>query len=108
MSQRRLGPLSAALLTAATLTACSAEPVEADDPKPSPTGTTAPSGAPGGTPDEGGLPLADAIRKIPVADEQRTGYERDSFKYWVDEDDDGYPPRTASRAASRAGPTAGR
>ncbi|MBK3548042.1 HNH endonuclease, partial [Streptomyces sp. MBT60] len=40
MSLRRLGFLSAALLTAATLTACSAEPVEADDPKPSPTGTT--------------------------------------------------------------------
>ncbi|MFF7492835.1 HNH endonuclease family protein [Streptomyces rubiginosohelvolus] len=90
---RRLGFLSAALLTTAFLTACSAEPVEADDPKPSPTGTTAPSGAPGGAPDKGGLALAEAIRKIPVAEEKRTGYERDSFKHWVDEDDDGCPTR---------------
>ncbi|MEW2310669.1 HNH endonuclease family protein [Streptomyces sp. NPDC006864] len=86
MPLRRLGFLPAALLTAATLTACSAEPVEADDPKPS--ATTAPSGAPGGAPDGGGLPLADAIKKIPVAEEQRTGYERDAFKHWVDEDQD--------------------
>ncbi|MFJ3575945.1 MULTISPECIES: HNH endonuclease family protein [Streptomyces] len=93
MSLRRLGFLSAALLTAATLAACSAEPVEADDPKPSATGSTAPSGAPGGAPDEDGLPLADAIKKIPVAEEKRTGYERDSFKHWVDEDDDGCPTR---------------
>ncbi|WP_373561391.1 hypothetical protein [Streptomyces sp. rh34] len=93
MSLRRLGFLSAALLTAAALTACSTEPVEADDPKPSANGTTAPSGAPGGAPDEGGLALADAIRKIPVAEEQRTGYERDAFKHWVDEDDDGCPTR---------------
>ncbi|MFB8067637.1 HNH endonuclease, partial [Streptomyces rubiginosohelvolus] len=93
MSLRRLGFLSAALLTAATLTACSTEPVKADDPKPSPTGTTAPSGAPGGAPDKGGLALADAIRKIPLAEEKRTGYERDSFKHWVDEDNDGCPTR---------------
>ncbi|MDJ1645376.1 HNH endonuclease family protein [Streptomyces pakalii] len=92
MSLRRLGFLSAALFTAATLTACSAEPVEADDPKPSATGTT-PSGAPGGAPDKDGLALAEAIREIPVADEKRTGYERDSFKHWVDEDDDGCPTR---------------
>ncbi|MFJ6366528.1 HNH endonuclease family protein [Streptomyces globisporus] len=93
MSLRRLGFLSAALLTATALTACSAEPVEADDPKPSATGPTAPSGAPGGAPDKGALSLADAIRKIPVAEEKRTGYERDFFKHWVDEDDDGCPTR---------------
>ncbi|MGW8488294.1 HNH endonuclease family protein [Streptomyces sp. NPDC055886] len=93
MSLRRLGFLSAALLTATTLTACSAEPVEADDPKPSASGSSAPSGAPGGNPDEGGLSLADAIKKIPVAEEKRTGYERNSFKHWVDEDDDGCPTR---------------
>ncbi|MFE3431146.1 HNH endonuclease family protein [Streptomyces sp. NPDC059171] len=88
MPLRRLGFLSAALLTAATLTACTTEPVEADDPKPPATTATAPSGAPGGPPDESGLPLADAIKKIPVAEEQRTGYERDAFKHWVDEDGD--------------------
>ncbi|MFK0187902.1 HNH endonuclease family protein [Streptomyces rubiginosohelvolus] len=93
MSLRRLGFLSAALLTATTLTACSAEPVEGDDPKPSASGGSAPSGAPGGNPDEGGLSLADAIKKIPVAEEKRTGYERDAFKHWVDEDDDGCPTR---------------
>ncbi|MFD4130656.1 HNH endonuclease family protein [Streptomyces globisporus] len=93
MSLRRLGSLSAVLLTATALTACSAEPVEADDPKSSGTGTTAPSGAPGGAPNKGDLPLADAIRKIPVAEEKRTGYERDSFKHWADEDDDGCPTR---------------
>ncbi|MFG3398553.1 HNH endonuclease family protein [Streptomyces parvus] len=88
MPLRRLGFLSAALLTAATLTACTTEPVEADDPKPPATTATAPSGAPGGSPDESGLPLADAIKKIPIAEEQRTGYERDAFKHWVDEDGD--------------------
>ncbi|MEU3001282.1 HNH endonuclease family protein [Streptomyces sp. NPDC006995] len=88
MPLRRLGFLPAALLTAATLTACTTEPVEADDPKPPATTATAPSGAPGGAPDESGLPLADAIKKIPVADERRTGYERDAFKHWVDEDQD--------------------
>ncbi|MFE6985785.1 HNH endonuclease family protein [Streptomyces griseus] len=90
---RRLGFLPAALLTAAALTACTAEPVEADDPKPSASGTTAPSGAPGGAPEEGGLTLADAIKTIPVAEEKRAGYERDSFKHWVDEDGDGCPTR---------------
>lgn len=93
MSLPRLGHLSAALLTAAALTACSAEPVEADDPKPSASGRTAPSGAPGGAPDGKGLPLADAIMKVPVAEEKRTGYERDSFRHWVDEDGDGCPTR---------------
>ncbi|MEU3136420.1 HNH endonuclease family protein [Streptomyces sp. NPDC006854] len=88
MPLRRLGFLPAALLTATTLTACTTEPVEADDPKPPATTATAPSGAPGGAPDESGLPLADAIKKIPVADERRTGYERDAFKHWVDEDQD--------------------
>ncbi|RLV64178.1 hypothetical protein STAN_6998 [Streptomyces sp. CBMAI 2042] len=93
MSLRHLGFLSAALLTAATLTACSAESLEADDSKPSASGSTAPSGAPGGAPDGGGLSLADAVKKIPVAEEKRAGYERDSFKHWVDEDDDGCPTR---------------
>ncbi|CAM5272945.1 hypothetical protein [Streptomyces griseus] len=90
---RRLRFLPAVLLTAAALAACTAQSVEADDPKPSTSGTTAPSGAPGGTPEGGGLTLADAIKKLPVAEEQRTGYERDSFRHWVDEDSDGCPTR---------------
>ncbi|MEU5972012.1 HNH endonuclease family protein [Streptomyces globisporus] len=90
MKLRRLGSLYAAVLTAAALTACSADTVEADDAKPTATtsGSTDPSGAPGGAPEEAGLPLVEAIRSIPVAEEQRTGYERDSFKHWVDEDGD--------------------
>ncbi|MFI1576242.1 hypothetical protein ACH4VQ_36220 [Streptomyces anulatus] len=55
---RRLGFLPAALLTAIT-----AETVDADDPKPP--ATANPSGAPGGTQDGSGLPLAEAIEKIP-------------------------------------------
>ncbi|MFI0013658.1 hypothetical protein [Streptomyces griseus] len=90
---RRLRFLPAVLLTAAALAACTAQSVEADDPKPSTSGTTAPSGAPGGTPEGGGLTLADAIKKLPVAEEQRAGYERDSFRHWVDEDGDGCPTR---------------
>ncbi|MEW2173442.1 HNH endonuclease family protein [Streptomyces sp. NPDC007027] len=90
MKLRRLGSLCTAVLTAAALTACSAETVEADDAKPTATasGSTDPSGAPGGAPEEAGLPLVEAIGSIPVAEEQRTGYERDSFKHWVDEDGD--------------------
>ncbi|MFH8692533.1 hypothetical protein ACH4EC_37440 [Streptomyces anulatus] len=83
---RRLGFLPAALLTTITLTACSAETLEADNPKPP--ATANPSGAPGGTQDGSGLPLTEAIGKIPIAEEKRTGYERDSFKHWVDQDDD--------------------
>ncbi|MFE9016687.1 HNH endonuclease family protein [Streptomyces cyaneofuscatus] len=91
---RRLGSLSAALLTAIALTACSADMVEADDAKPSAASSSAtPSGAPGGTPDGAGLLLADAIKQIPVAEKKRTGYERDSFKHWVDEDGDGCQTR---------------
>ncbi|MGY5005337.1 hypothetical protein ACWGAE_29865, partial [Streptomyces griseus] len=88
MTLRRLGFLPAFLLTA-----CTAQSVEADDPKPTITGTTAPSGAPGGAPEGGGLTLADAIKKIPVAEKKRAGYERDSFRHWVDEDGGGCPTR---------------
>ncbi|MFB7049629.1 HNH endonuclease family protein [Streptomyces microflavus] len=52
------------------------------------TGSTNPSGAPGGGPDKDGLPLAEAIAQIPGAAEQREGYERDSFRHWIDEDGD--------------------
>ncbi len=77
MTLRRLSFLSAALLATAALTACTAETREAADSKPATTasGSTNPSGAPGG------------------AAEKRTGYERDSFKHWVDEDGDGCPTR---------------
>ncbi|CAH9419458.1 putative secreted protein [Streptomyces globisporus] len=34
------------------------------------------------------LPLADAVQQLPLADESREGYERTSFKHWVDADRD--------------------
>ncbi|MFE5996785.1 HNH endonuclease family protein [Streptomyces sp. NPDC056454] len=34
------------------------------------------------------LPLADAVRQLPLADESRGGYQRTSFKHWVDADRD--------------------
>ncbi|MFF3932845.1 HNH endonuclease family protein [Streptomyces hirsutus] len=52
----------------------------------------APPGAAGG-PAGDGLSLADAIAKIPDGVEKREGYERDSFKHWVDEDGDGCSTR---------------
>ncbi|MET7344662.1 HNH endonuclease family protein [Streptomyces sp. NPDC005547] len=95
MTLRRLGFLSAALLATTALTACTAENTKADDSKPATTesGSTNPSGAPGGAPDGAGLPLAEAIKRIPAAAEKRTGYERDSFRHWVDEDGDGCSTR---------------
>lgn len=33
--------------------------------------------------------LYDAVRSLPVADENRTGYDRDLFRHWVDADRDG-------------------
>ncbi|WP_191134347.1 HNH endonuclease family protein [Streptomyces sp. col6] len=80
------------------MTACTTETTKADDSKPAATESSSStssslSGAPGGAPDGAGLPLADAIKKIPVAAEKRAGYERDSFKHWVDEDEDGCSTR---------------
>lgn len=39
------------------------------------------------------LPLADALKALPVADEERAGYERTKFKHWVDADKDGCSTR---------------
>ncbi|MFD7552592.1 HNH endonuclease family protein [Streptomyces sp. NPDC059816] len=90
---RTLLPLAAVLL-ALSLAAC--DPQSADDnanqPRPAPTTSAAPSRAAGGPP-EGALSLTDAIAKIPKAHEKRDGYERDSFKHWIDEDQDGCPTR---------------
>lgn len=36
------------------------------------------------------LPLPDAIAALPVESEDRTGYDRDAFRHWVDEDRDGW------------------
>lgn len=34
------------------------------------------------------LPLAEAVQRLPLAAESREGYQRTSFKHWVDEDRD--------------------
>ncbi|WP_308251119.1 HNH endonuclease family protein [Streptomyces anulatus] len=81
------------LTTTAVLTACSTGPVEADDAKSTATPSRTVSGAPGGGPGKSGMSLPDAIRSIPVAAEQRDGYERDAFRHWVDEDSDGCQTR---------------
>ncbi|MBO1286099.1 hypothetical protein ACIP28_29800 [Streptomyces albidoflavus] len=41
------------------------------------------------------LPLADAITTLPVAAESRAGYQRSTFKHWVDADKDGCNTRSA-------------
>ncbi|MFG3323778.1 HNH endonuclease family protein [Streptomyces sp. NPDC048171] len=39
------------------------------------------------------LPLRQAVASLPVADEDRTGYDRDLFRHWVDADRDGCDTR---------------
>ncbi|MFE6977215.1 HNH endonuclease family protein [Streptomyces sp. NPDC057682] len=53
---------------------------------------TAPAHAAAPLPGKGSpmvLPLADALAALPVADEDRSGYERTKFKHWIDADKDG-------------------
>jgi Protein of unknown function (DUF1524) len=50
--------------------------------------TTLPN-APSASAESATLTVADAIAGLPVADEVRTGYDRDLFKLWVDADGDG-------------------
>ncbi|MEV8048974.1 HNH endonuclease family protein [Streptomyces bacillaris] len=52
------------------------------------------------------LPLADAVRQLPLADESREGYQRTSFKHWVDADKDSCNTRMEVLIAeSRVEPT---
>ncbi|MFB6878384.1 HNH endonuclease family protein [Streptomyces sp. NPDC056323] len=95
MPVRRFVPIAAAVLVV-SLTACNPSVTKSEsDSKPaasasagtygSEAGSSAAPGAPAGG---DGLSLPEAIAKIPAADENRTGYERDSFKHWIDEDGD--------------------
>ncbi|POX55373.1 HNH endonuclease [Streptomyces sp. Ru71] len=34
-------------------------------------------------------PVRDALAQLPIVDEDRTGYQREAFKHWVDADKDG-------------------
>ncbi|MER6655256.1 HNH endonuclease family protein [Streptomyces sp. NPDC000971] len=94
MRRSRVAALATVVLSA-TLISCN--PQLADD-KPNdstPTSTaSAASPAPGGPePGAGALTLTAAIEAIPDGDERRDGYERDSFRHWIDEDDDGCETR---------------
>ncbi|MFE1521596.1 HNH endonuclease family protein [[Kitasatospora] papulosa] len=94
MRRSRVAALATVVLSA-TLISCN--PQLADD-KPNdstPTSTaSAASPAPGGPePGAGALTLAAAIEAIPDGDERRDGYERDSFRHWIDEDEDGCETR---------------
>ncbi|MDX3324734.1 HNH endonuclease family protein [Streptomyces sp. ME02-6979-3A] len=80
MLVRRTWPVAAAFL-ALSLAACNPSVV---DDKPAAAGSPAP-GAQGGGDD---LTLPAAVKLLPVGVEKRDGYERDSFKHWVDEDSD--------------------
>ncbi|WP_326791397.1 hypothetical protein [Streptomyces sp. NBC_00841] len=100
MAVRRLAPITAVFLVA-SLAACNPSAAETDDSKPSAavsagasasTGAS-PSAAPGAPAGGSDLSLAKAIANIPAADENRTGYERDSFKHWIDEDGNGCSTR---------------
>ncbi|MEW1630876.1 HNH endonuclease family protein [Streptomyces sp. NPDC089173] len=52
------------------------------------------------------LPLADAVQQLPLATESREGYQRTSFKHWVDADKDSCNTRMEVLIAeSRAEPT---
>ncbi|MCZ7430157.1 hypothetical protein [Streptomyces sp. WMMC1477] len=66
-----------AATAAAVLTLPLAAPVSA---------TTHPAGQPGAA--AGGVPLREAVAALPVAAEQREGYDRGLFRHWIDEDGD--------------------
>ncbi|MFG2895220.1 HNH endonuclease family protein [Streptomyces sp. NPDC048248] len=84
---RRLTALACPLLLL-TVAACSGDASRNDDPKqPS---ATAPAASP---PADAGLRLSDAIEQLKVAEESRTGYERDKFHLWIDADHDGCDTR---------------
>ncbi|MER6611179.1 HNH endonuclease family protein [Streptomyces sp. NPDC000927] len=94
MPVRRFLPIAAAVLVA-SLTACNPSAAKDEsDSKPSgaesasASAGASPSAAQGAPADGSGLSLAEAIAKIPAADEVRDGYKRDSFKHWIDEDHD--------------------
>ncbi|MFJ3083004.1 HNH endonuclease family protein [Streptomyces halstedii] len=84
VSVRRVWPLAAALL-ALSLTACDSAVV---DDKPAASASSAGAPAPGAQEGGDGLSLPAAVKLLPVGVEKRDGYQRTSFKHWVDEDSD--------------------
>ncbi len=94
MRSRCLVPFAAAALAAA-LSGCN--PQIADDKSadaaPRSAASAASPAAGGPAPGAGALTLSNAIATIPDGVERREGYERDSFRHWIDEDGDGCQTR---------------
>ncbi|MER5556933.1 HNH endonuclease family protein [Streptomyces sp. NPDC002793] len=85
--------ISTALL-AVCLTACNpAATTDPDDKQASPTSSATGAAAPGVPAGGSGTPLSEAVAMLPLGEESRTGYERDSFHHWIDEDGDGCDTR---------------
>ncbi|URZ99438.1 HNH endonuclease family protein [Streptomyces lydicamycinicus] len=86
-SARRLAsPLACSLLTL-SVAACAPGTPHQDAKPPS----TKPSASSDGK--DGTLRLSDSISRLKVARESRSGYERDKFRLWTDEDHDGCDTR---------------
>ncbi|MFG2895376.1 HNH endonuclease family protein [Streptomyces sp. NPDC048248] len=83
----RLTALACPLLLL-SMAACTGDASPKNDPKP-PSATAPTASAPAGS----SLRLPDAIEQLKVADESRTGYERDKFHLWIDADHDGCDTR---------------
>ncbi|MGW0902845.1 HNH endonuclease family protein [Streptomyces sp. NPDC002853] len=63
---------------------------------PTATAQAAPTGSPNTAPQAGETvtqPLQAALKSLTIKDEDRTGYQRTSFKHWVDADKDGCTTR---------------
>jgi len=86
-SARRLAVLACPVLLFTTA-ACTPATPHQESKAPS---TPAPSSSQGKNGD--GLPLAQAVERLMVATESRTGYERDKFRLWTDADHDGCDTR---------------
>ncbi|MGW7639133.1 HNH endonuclease family protein [Streptomyces decoyicus] len=86
-SSRRLVGLACALFIL-TVTACTPGSGHQDAKPPSVGPSTSASEGKSGT-----LRLTDAIGRLKVARESRSGYERDKFRLWVDADHDGCDTR---------------
>ncbi|MER6721433.1 HNH endonuclease family protein [Streptomyces halstedii] len=84
--------ISTALL-ALCLTGCNPAVTTEDDKPTTPTASAADAAAPGAPAGGSGTTLSDAVALLPVGEESRTGYERNSFRHWIDEDGDGCDTR---------------
>ncbi|MFI5739220.1 HNH endonuclease family protein [Streptomyces anulatus] len=88
----RTWPIAAAALLALSLAACNPS-AAVDDEKPAAADASTTAPAPGAPEGGGGLTLPAVVKLLPVGVEKRDGYERDSFRHWVDEDKDGCSTR---------------